>query len=300
MSVVSVARKDLKNVRRSWPLWAGGIFLAIIATLLAYANQGFGLTGREAVQQTFSILTVVLGLLLPIVALVVSYLAIAGEREGGGIKFLLSLPNRRRDVYAGKLLSRLTVAAAGLGFVYLAATSVSLAKHGAFPPVVVFGTLLVTLAYGSLFVTVGLALSASVATQGQAIARSLVAYFVLVLLYIFPVLRISSAVEAFHTRVLGMDANPDLYNAIEYTSPYRAYQKATNLVVPTEFEQRPFMDSAADAGAGAGPGGAPEAVMLPPDLPVYLTDEVAVLIIAVWIVVPLYAGYRLFEGAELE
>jgi ABC-2 type transport system permease protein len=98
-----------------------------------------------------------------------------------------------------------------------------------------------------------------------------------------------------------MDANPDLYNAIEYTSPYRAYQKATNLAVPEDLAQRPFLDSAANAEAvsqarvSAGP-----AASTPPELPVYLTDEFSLVVIAVWLVVPLLVGYRTFNHADLE
>ncbi len=305
MSTLTVAKKDLKSVRRSSALWAGGIFLALIAVLLAYANQGFNQTEAEAVRSTFHFLTVVLSLLLPIVALVVSYLAVAGEREGGGIKFLLSLPNMRRDVFVGKLLSRLCLVAGGVVFVYLAATSVSLTKHGAFPAGVVFGTLLLTLVYGAVFVNIGVALSASVGSRSQAIGRSLAAYFVLVLLYLFPVIQISNVVRSLHTRVLGMDANPDLYNAVSYTSPYQAYQKATNLVVPEKLAQRPFLDSAANAEAGAGSQAGAEsagsaAASTPPELPVYLTDEFSLLVIAVWLVVPLLIGYRAFNNADLE
>jgi ABC-2 type transport system permease protein len=301
MSTLTVAKKDLRNVRRSRALWAGAIFLAVIAVLLAYANQGFNQSDAEAVRSTFQFLTIVLSLLLPLVALVVSYLAVAGEREGGGIKFLLSMPNTRRDIFAGKLLSRLCLVAGGVVFIYLAATSVSLTKHGAFPAAVVFGSFVVTLVYGGIFVNIGVALSASVASRGEAIGLSLAAYFVLVLLYIFPVIRLSNVVQAFHKRVLGMDANPDLYNAIEYTSPYRAYQKATNLAVPEDLAQRPFLDSAANAEAvsqarvSAGP-----AASTPPELPVYLTDEFSLVVIAVWLVVPLLVGYRTFNHADLE
>lgn len=303
MSTLTVAQKDLRNLRRSKAFWLGGIMLALVAVLLAYANQGINQTDTVATQQTVHVLTVILSLLLPIVALVASYLAIAGEREGGGIKFLLSAPNLRRDVLAGKLLSRLCLVAAGVGFMFVAALSVSLTKHGAFPAGVIFGTLLVTLVYGAVFVNVGVALSASVASRSQAIARSLVIYFVFVLLYLFPVIRISNVVKALHTRVLGMDGNPDLYNAVEYTSPYRAYQKATNLVVPDEFEQRPFADSASTepgtpAGAGSQAGGDAASTAL--DLPVYLTDEFALVVFLVWLIVPVLIGYRSFNRADLE
>lgn len=303
MSVRTVAGKDLTVRGRSRTLWAGAVALGLIAVLLAYANQGLRQSPTEAVQMTFNTLTVLLSLLLPIVALVASYLTIAGEREGGGIKFLLSVPNTRRDVFLGKLLSRLVVVAVGIGFVFVAATSVSLTKHGAFPAGVVFGTFLVTLAYGSVFVGIGVALSATVASRSRAIGRALLAYFVLVLFYIFPVVQIGNVARAVHTTVLGMDANPDLYNAVEYTSPYRAYQKATNLVVPDGLKQRVFADSAASGGTQAAGGGASEAgqaTQAALDLPVYLSDEFSLVVLAVWLVVPVVVGYRSFQRADLE
>lgn len=299
MRVLTVAGKDFNGVRRSQTLWAGAIALGFVAVLLSYANQGFNQSETEAVQSTFHFLTVVLSLLLPIVALVASYLAIAGERESGGIKFLLSLPNTRRDVFTGKLLSRLVFVSAGIGVMYIAATSVSLTKHGAFPAGVIVGTLLLTIIYGAVFVSIGISLSATVASRSKAIGRSLVAYFVLVLLYLFPVIQISNVVRELHTTILGMDANPDLYNAVEYTSPYLAYQKATNLAVPENLEQRFFEDSATNAQAAVSQAGG-EASKVALDLPFYLSDEFSLVILAVWLVLPLIVGYRAFKGADLE
>jgi ABC-2 type transport system permease protein len=180
-------------------------------------------------------------------------------------------------------------------------------------------------------VIVGVSLSATVASRGSAIARSLLAYFLLVLFYIFPVIQIRNIVRTVHTTILGMSENTDLYNAVEYTSPYLAYQKALNLVVPESLQRDLFLDSGsgtgsggqegasggsaggtasggggADGGAASGGGGADagqaaaDAGEAATDLPVYLTDEFAVVILAVWLVVPLVVGYWSFNGADLE
>jgi ABC-2 type transport system permease protein len=47
--------------------------------------------------------------IVPVLALVASYLAIAGERESGTLKLLLGMPPTRREVVLGKLLGRLAV-----------------------------------------------------------------------------------------------------------------------------------------------------------------------------------------------
>jgi len=302
MSALTVAKKDFKSARRSRMLWAGAVSLGLIAALLAYVVGGTRRPPTESVQQVFNALTLVVAVLLPIVALVASYLAIAGERESGGIKFLLSLPNTRREVFVGKLLSRVGIVAGGVAFLYVAAVSVALGRHGAFPAVTIFGTFMLTVVYGSTFVSVAVAMSAAAAERSRAIAGALTAYFVLVILYVFPVIRISAIVRWAHTALLGSDPNPDLYNAVRHTSPYLAYQKAVNFTLPGEMASRPFRESIRNAGATVEPGprGLSEATLANPDLPLYLTDEFSLVVLAFWALVPLALGYALFERADLE
>ncbi|PSP66414.1 ABC-2 type transporter [Halobacteriales archaeon QH_8_67_27] len=284
MSTVTVAKKDFKAARRSKLLWAAAVLLGLIAAFVGYVSGDASGTDAEQVRSLFRALTLILGILLPIVALVASYLAIAGEREGGGIKFLLSLPNTRRDVFVGKLLSRNGIVAGGVGFMYVAAVSTA---------GVVFGTLLVTLVYGSTFVSVALAMSSAAASRSRAIAGAFGTYFVLVILYVFPVVQVSRIARWVHTTVLGADPNPDLYNAVQYTSPYLGYRKAVNLVLPADMRQVVFVSSIPDE-VSYGSAEANEA------LPLYLQDEFSVVVLAVWLVGPLLIGYLLFRRADLE
>ncbi|WP_254521402.1 ABC transporter permease [Natrinema caseinilyticum] len=306
MSVLAVTKKDFKGARRSKTLWAAAVLLGLIAVLLGFTARGYRLSATETVQNQFRMLTQLLSVLLPLIALAVTYMAIAGEREGGGIKFLLSTPNTRRDVFVGKLLSRLGIVAAGVVFVYIAAVSISLTKHGVFPAGVILGTLLLTIVYGSVFVSIAVAVSAAAATRSRAIGSSLTSYFVLVILYVFPLIGVKSLARGVHTAVLGMDPNPDLYNAVQYTSPFLAYRKSINLVVPDGLEQRLFRDSFANADRGAATGAdtvggaGPGAGHVDPDLPLYLTDEFSLVILAFWLVVPLLVGYWAFNRADLE
>lgn len=301
MSTLSVAKKDLTGARRSRALWIAGVALSLIAVMVIYARApGFG-SGHTEVQRLFVLLTQILAVLLPIVALAASYVAIAGEREGGGIKFLLSLPNTRWDVYAGTLLSRLVVVAVGVGFMFLAATSMSLTKYGAVAGGVIVGSFVLTVVYGSVFVSVAVAMSAMAASRSRAIAGALAAYFGLVVLYVVPVVSIQDMARWLHHSMLGLERNPDLYNAVRYTSPYLAYQKAMNLVVPAGLERRFFMDSATnvDQSPGRGPPGSGSGVV-DPELPTYLTDEFSLVVLSFWLVVPLLVGYWAFDRAELE
>jgi len=283
MSVLGVARRDLKSARRSRALWAFGTLLALLVGVVAFGYQGYQVSALRTVQQLFNTLTILLAALLPIVALVASYMAIAGERESGGIKFLLGLPNTRRDVFLGKLLSRLVVVWTGIAFLFAAAASLAVARNGVLPAGMVAGLFALSLLYAGVFVAVAVALSAAVASKSRAIATAVGAYFALVILYVIPGIRITTVVRWVHTTVLGMEPNLSLYNAITFTSPLVAFRKAANLVRPEEFQREVFR-RAPDAG----------------ELPAYLGDEMGVVVLALWVVLPLAVGYVRFQRSDLE
>jgi ABC-2 type transport system permease protein len=85
--------------------------------------------------------------------------------------------------------------------------------------------------------------------------------------------------------MLGQARNPHLYSAVTYTSPFTAFRKATNLVFPGR--QRVFR---------AVETGGPDSMA---DLPVYLTDEFAPVVFALWLAMPIVLGYLRFEGVDL-
>jgi len=284
MSALAVAKKDFKRTARSRALWAAATLLALITVLLVYGYQGYQLTPTEEWLQAFRTLGLLLAVVLPIVALVASYLAIAGERESGGIKFLLAFPNTRRDVVVGKLANRLLVVGAGVTFPFVAAAAVGVARHGVLPVGTFLGLFALSLVYGFVFVGLAVALSASVAARSRAIGASVGSYLLLVVLYVVPIVRIPDLVRWLHSTMLGMDPNPDLYSAVTYTSPFVAYRKATNLVFPEDMRRQVFRRSAEAAG----------------DLPAYLTDEFSLVVLAVWLVVPIVLGTLRFEGSDLD
>jgi len=283
VSAIAVAKKDFRSARRSRSLWLVATLLGLLTALIGYSYEGYQITPTESVQQLFAQIVLLLSLLLPIVALVASYMSIAGERESGGVKFLLSLPNTRRDVFLGKFCSRLAVVGAGIVFMFLTATVGGVARNGTLPVGFVVALLAITLVYGGVFVSIAVALSSMVAARSKAIAAAVGSYFLLVLLYVVPGLSVFMLAQWVHTTLLGFDTNLDLYNAVSYTSPLTAYRQATNMVFPESAEQRVFQ-RASDAG----------------ELPVYLSEEVSLVVFAVWLVVPLVVGYVRFQGADLE
>lgn len=284
MSTLTVAKQDFKSARRSRALWAAATLFALLAALIAFGSQGYQLSASEQVQNLFRSLGMVLAVLLPIVALVASYMSIAGERESGGIKFLLGFPNTRRDVFLGKLLSRLAIVTGGLVFVFVTATTVAVARHGVLPIGTILGLFALSLLYGAVFVGVAVALSAAVGSRSRAIGAAVGSYFLLVILYVVPNIRITTLVRWVHHTMLGMETNPDLYDAVTYTSPFIAFRKALNLVFPADFQRPVFRRSSEEIA----------------NIPLYLSDEFAVVVFALWLAVPLVVGYLRFDRTDLE
>lgn len=282
MSALDVARKDFTAARRSRSLWAVATLLGLLTAVIAFGFNGYRTSPTETFVRLVRMIGTVFGLLLPIVALIASYMSVAGERESGGLKFLLGLPNTRRDVFLGTLASRLTVVAVGVVFMFVTATAMAVARHGVFPLAVVAGSLAVSVLYASVFVCIAVALSAAVAERTQAIAASVGAYFLLVLLYVIPGVSVAQLVGVVHKRLLGFERNVDLYNTVLYTSPLIAYRKAMNLVVPSD-AQRQVLRRASETDT----------------LPAYLGDEVSLVVFGVWLAVPLVLGYLRFQGADL-
>jgi hypothetical protein len=110
-----VARKDFQDAVRSHWLWAlSALFVAvlafppalIIADIIQIGQASEGLNTDLFVFLMRDTMT----LLVPIIAIVLAYASVTGERDSGTLKLLLSLPHSRRDVVAGKreALSALT------------------------------------------------------------------------------------------------------------------------------------------------------------------------------------------------
>jgi len=300
MSAIAVAKKDFKGARRARTLWLVAALLAVVGGLMAYVwNQGTDQTSAEAVRELLQTVAVIMSFLLPIVVLVASYLAIAGERESGGIKFLLGLPNTRRDVLFGKFISRTLIATLSVVFMFVVTLAVALVQFGAFPVAVFLGVLAVTALYATVFVSIAVALSAFVKSRSRAVAGAIGAYFGLIIINLgIPVISIQSILEYLHQDLLGMEANPDLYNFVLHLSPLYAFQKIQNLVLPKELWTFPFGDSASNSReVSTGFGGGE--VVAPEGLPIYLTDEFSVVIFAFWLVVPLTVAYWKFNRADL-
>ncbi|SDJ30315.1 ABC-2 type transport system permease protein [Halovenus aranensis] len=216
-------------------------------------------------------------LLLPLLAILLSYNSIVGERESGQLNLLLSLPNKRREVVFGKLVGR--------GLFLLAGVVVGLVGAGAlvvypFGSITVSSTLsyagyiLLTLAFGGIFYGIGLAVSTFTTSKRLATMTGFGAYFLFVLVWDGVRQGINIGLER-----LGVinGTPPDWLLFVYGIEPTMLYDR----LVAAFFEEDM---------TGA---------YLSADASWYLGEWVALALFLTWVVVPLALGYWRFEVTDL-
>ena len=274
--VLTVARNDFRNVRRSRILWGVvGIYVAFMA-LLFYT----GGTGQDpAVTETLFGAVFLTTLLLPLVAIAGSYLAIAGERESNTVRFLLSQPTSRRSVVLGKFLSRGVTLTAALLIAVAVGVLFALALYPALELAAMAKFTGLTLLLVGAYVSVSIGISSAVASRSRAIGATIAVYFVTDVLSVFQGFSVESALRWVLEDILSVGLSDELYEGIvAVVSPAQAYLNSTLAIFsPDNFQ----------------------AIRVPGELPFYLESWFMVVVLLVWIVVPLVLGTVVFQRAEI-
>lgn len=231
MSSIVVAKKDFQDAMRSRVLIALTVVFALFtvggAFLASRASSLFGAGGGDSTVDLILALQTPASFLVPVIALVVGYGAIAGERESGSLKFLLGLPHRRRDVVLGKVLGRTAVVAVSI----LIGFAVGIVGLFAFVGEVAPGTYvlftLVTVLFGFVYVCIGVGLS----SMTQSTTRAAVGAFGLIIFFWF----LWGVIGQLLLRVIEgeflVQSYPDWYLAYLSLTPDTAYGFAIGAVL---------------------------------------------------------------------
>ena len=281
MSTLNVVRKDVLDVRRSKIVWFVGVLFTLVTVLFFYQIQAFG--GVEEFDDVLLALwnlAFVGAMFVPAIALVAAYLSIAGERESGSIKFLLSTPVNRRELVVGKFLSRTAIVAASLLLAFVVAGALSVVwfadlRAGTFAAVAGLTTL-----YALAYVAVAVAISAATASRSRAMGGALGFYFVTNLLVIFGDLSIRGLLDYVLNDLLSAGVGQDPLTFLTMLiSPTQSYLSSTMLAFPSDFMTRQGLDASEFAW--------------------YVQGEMGLALLVAWVVVPLLFGIWRFERADL-
>jgi ABC-2 type transport system permease protein len=279
MSAMGVFRKDFLDVRRAKIVWFVCGIYTLLFGLFFYFNRTAtaGPGGAEPILQPFAGVFTTGVLVLPLVALVAAYLSIAGERESGSIKYLLSLPNSRADVVLGKFLSRSIVVAGAVVFAFLVAAVFGLVWYPSLAPAVFARMFVLTLLYLLAYVSIAIGLSAATASRSRAIGGSIGVYFVTVLLLIVGL--INEILEYLLNDLLALDLSSEALLFVQaVVSPTVAYGQLQDWAFGGQVET--------------------PAQAATPDV-WYLSSEMMGAVLVGWVVVPLVVGYLVFRQSDL-
>ncbi|SMB27015.1 Membrane protein NosY [Sterolibacterium denitrificans] len=182
--VAVIAGKEFwDRVRNRWVLAVAVVF-TVLALVIAYfgaAQQGS--VGFRGVEVTIASLVSLVIYLVPLIALILGFDAIVGERERGSLDLLLSMPLTRFELLLGKFLglsaalSFSTLAGFGVAGVVLA-TSMSLNALYHY-----FGFILSSILLGMSFLSLAVTVSVLAADRTSASGMAIALWFFFVLVF---------------------------------------------------------------------------------------------------------------------
>lgn len=281
MSVATVVRKDVRDARRARVVrLVGGSYVLLVALFFLQTRLGT-VPGPATALHALWNLAFVGAVFVPAVALVAAYLSIAGERESGSVKHLLSTPVTRRDVVVGKYVARALVVVGSLAVAFAVAAVLAAVWFGAVRPAVFASIAALTALYALAYVAVAIAVSASAASRSRAVIGALGFYFGTNAMTMNEDVSGIAGLRFAANDLLGLDVGEAPLQFVGMvTNPTRAYLVAAIGAFPAELT---------DA----------TEVPVPPDLAWYVGPEVAVAVLLAWLVVPVAVGLRQFERADL-
>lgn len=237
MSIRTVARDDLKNAARSYVvLGVIGVFAALVALVFVAERNIYPDPYRTLFDVSFMTF-----LVFPLFVAPLAYLAVAGDRESGVIKYVLGLPNSRAGYVLGKFASRVSVTLAAVvvalavGFVVAFATFENAPSIGRFATFAAVSAL-----YGVSLTGLFVGVSAATSRRSRAMLGVFGAYFLLVPFWFgfLPIVNLGTVLDAVAT-TFGTTITDSTRSFVNSLSPATAYLFATEPVYSGVFDQYP-------------------------------------------------------------
>lgn len=182
--VATLAAKEFQDrIRNRWTLAVAGVFTAFALAIAYFGAAQQGEVGLRSVDVTIASLVSLVIYLVPLIALMLGYDAVVGERERGSLPLLLSLPVTRVELLLGKYLglaaalAASTVAGFGVVGILLAA------QFGAAAFAHYAGFLASAVALGLAFLSISVLVSVIASSRVGASGMAIVAWFGFVLVY---------------------------------------------------------------------------------------------------------------------
>ncbi|WP_433989785.1 putative ABC transporter permease protein NosY (plasmid) [Pseudoseohaeicola sp. NH-UV-7] len=184
--VFAIASAEMLILRRNWWLVLATAIMVLFALALTFAGSApTGTLGVDMLTVSVSSMTTLAVYLAPLLALMIAFDTIAGERDRGTLGLLLAYPAGRREILIGKFLAHLAAlgiaTCIGLGSAGVVA---ALAGGAGSESVLALFRLVVTATLlGAVFVLLGYALSSLAKSPAAAAGLAAGLWLVFVVLF---------------------------------------------------------------------------------------------------------------------
>ena len=185
-SVLAITRLELLISRRNMWVATAVILMALFLTVLTLAgNAPTGGLGVDPLVVAATSITTLSVYLIPLLGLLLSFDAIAGEAERGTLALSLTYPLSRGEILIGKFLAHLTVLAFAVAVGLVMTAGLIIWKSGTtdlsyLPLLKLFAS---SLALGAAFLGIGYGVSALARQTGVASGIVIIIWLVCVVLY---------------------------------------------------------------------------------------------------------------------
>ncbi|HRP64609.1 MAG TPA: ABC transporter permease subunit [Thauera sp.] len=182
--IATIAGKEFwDRIRNRWVLAVALVFTVFALSIAYFGSAQQGAVGFRSIEVTIASLVSLVIYLIPLIALVLGFDAIVGERERGSLDLLLSMPITRLELLLGKYLGLAgaltfsTIAGFGLvGVVLSAQLDVNALFH-------YFGFMLSSVLLGCAFLSLAVMLSVLAGDRTRASGLAIAMWFFFVLIF---------------------------------------------------------------------------------------------------------------------
>lgn len=281
MSWAVVAKKDFQDAIRSRALWGLSTLFLLLVGLFAvvYATVDEVSGGNPSALGLIFFVAGAIGTFVSVAAIITCYKSLAGERETGSMKLLLSLPHTRRDVVVGKLIGRTAVLAVPIVIALVVGIVLGMGLLGDIAPVATVLLGVVGLLFALTYAGIMVGLSATTGSTSRAAALAI--GFLLVFEFLWDVV-VLGLVFVANDFALPTSGFPDWIYPVSQVAPSNAFVTTLTAVIP---------DAPATT-AGQGPAAGQVDAF-------FGTPWLGVVVLALWTVVPIVLGYWQFQQADL-
>ena len=182
--IFTVAGKEFRDrIRNRWVLAVALVFAVFSLVIAYFGGAQQGAVGFRSIEFTIASLVSLVIYLIPLIALLLGFDAIVGERERGSLDLLLSLPITRLELLLGKYLglaAALTLSTlVGFGLV-----SLPLCRHGSWSGLYNYiGFMISSVLLGLAFLSMAVLMSVIARDRTRASGLAIAMWFFFVLVF---------------------------------------------------------------------------------------------------------------------